>query len=221
MHGKGKLQMPVEFGKLGNREEINICSQCHRQSLIRDPSYRFDWSEWFSYRKIASPGLSQPYPDFSQLATYKDGRFRQTTFIVEALTRSACFRQGGARCSSCHDPHGPDFETNRTSLKFRDHPDSMCLQCHAQYSSRIEQHTHHPVNSAASLCTACHMPRIMDSLLFRAMSHQIDDIPDAQMTARFGQNDSPNACLICHADNNAKWVASQLASWKISAVHRE
>ena len=30
------------------------------------------------------------------------------------------------------------------------------------------------------------MPRIAEALLFKARSHQIDDIPDAEMTARFG-----------------------------------
>ena len=224
MRGTGRSQMPLDFKKISNREEISICSQCHRQSLIRNPQYGFDWSTWISDRRVGSPGISQPYPDFSQLATYKDGRFRQTTFIAEALTRTACFRKGGARCSNCHNPHGPKPEENITSLKFRDNPDLMCLQCHSQYSGRIEQHTHHAATSAASRCTACHMPRIMEGLMFRAMSHQIDDIPDAQMTDRFGQEASPNACLICHTDKDTGWIRRKMAGWndstKTSAVPR-
>jgi hypothetical protein len=57
------------------------------------------------------------------------------------------------------------------------------------------------------------MPKIMNSLLFLARSHQIDDKPDAAMTARFGQRESPNACLICHAERNTEWIAEQLRSW--------
>jgi len=58
------------------------------------------------------------------------------------------------------------------------------------------------------------MPRIMDALLFRARYHQIDDIPNADMTKRFGQGESPNACLLCHTEKNAEWVGQQLSGWK-------
>ncbi len=59
----------------------------------------------------------------------------------------------------------------------------------------------------------CHMPRIMNSLMFKARTHQIDDIPDAQMTERFGQDDSPNACLLCHAEKDAQWAKQRLQAW--------
>jgi hypothetical protein len=58
------------------------------------------------------------------------------------------------------------------------------------------------------------MPRIMNSLLFQAASHQIDDIPRAEFTIRFGQKESPNACLICHIDKNIRWLSEQLSNWK-------
>ena len=49
-------------------------------------------------------------------------------------------------------------------------------------------------DTEASRCVSCHMPRIMEAVLFQARSHEIDDIPDAEMTERFGNIDSPNAC---------------------------
>jgi len=52
------------------------------------------------------------------------------------------------------------------------------------------------------------MPKIMNTVLFQAMSHQIDEIPDDGMTARFGQKDSPNACLICHEAKDAGWAGA-------------
>jgi hypothetical protein len=58
------------------------------------------------------------------------------------------------------------------------------------------------------------MPRIMDALLFRARYHQIDDIPNAEMTKQFGQEESPNACLLCHTKKNAAWAGQQLSGWK-------
>jgi hypothetical protein len=54
------------------------------------------------------------------------------------------------------------------------------------------------------------MPKIMNSLLFKARTHQIDDRPNAEMTLRFGAAESPNACLDCHPTQNAAWVRDQL-----------
>ena len=70
-------------------------------------------------------------------------------------------------------------------------------------------YTRHPAGSEASRCGSCHMPRIMNSLLFKSATHQIDDIPDAEMTRRFGREESPNACLLCHRDRDASWLALQ------------
>jgi hypothetical protein len=53
----------------------------------------------------------------------------------------------------------------------------------------------------------------MEAVLFSARSHQIDDVPSADMTARFGQQESPNACLLCHRDKDAEWLTRQLAGW--------
>src|SRR5205085_1528988 len=145
---------------------------------------------------------------------YKDGRFRETVFIVESFVRSACFRRGGAQCGACHNPHPADAARNPTSLKFAADPDRMCLGCHAKFAAQPEAHTHHAAGSEGSRCVACHMPRIMNSLLFQARSHQIDDIPDAAMTARFGSTDSPNACLLCHNDRDAAWLSARMAAWK-------
>ena len=54
----------------------------------------------------------------------------------------------------------------------------------------------------------------MNALMFEARNHQIDDIPDAEMTARFGAQDSPNACLTCHTDRDAAWLKLKIAAWK-------
>src|SRR3984885_11043885 len=157
-----------------------------------------------SFRRILADGF------------YKDGRFRQTTFIVEALERTQCFKKGQVSCGSCHEPHGHDAASNLTSVKFRDQPDLMCTNCHARFrrSASLAAHTHHRADSEASRCISCHMPRIMDAVLFRARTHQIDDIPNADMTQRFGQKESPNACLLCHSEKNAAWVKQELARWE-------
>jgi len=206
---------PVNFYALGNRDFIGICAQCHMQSAIRASGpigeLNFSRSGEFFQRN-----LNIPLGEFSRIGFYKDGRFRQTTFIVEALQRSQCFKKGQVSCGTCHDPHGPDAASNLSSVKFRDQPDLMCTNCHSQFqnSAALAAHTHHRVASEGSRCVSCHMPRIMDAVLFRARTHQIDDIPNAGMTERFGQEESPNACLLCHAEKNAAWVKEKLAGWE-------
>lgn len=200
-HAKDAATAPAfRFSRLNNRQYVEICAQCHAQSAIREqqgfpPKYR-----------------RRPYTEYSRRAFYRDGRFRETTFIVESFERSACFRKGNAHCGHCHDPHPADAAANPKSLKFQNDPDRMCLQCHpASFSS--QKHTRHAASAEASRCVSCHMPKIMNSLLFLARSHQIDDKPDASLTERFGSRESPNACLMCHPDRSALWTKEHLRSW--------
>ena len=212
------LDPPVNFAKLSSRDSVAICAQCHLQSAIRAPgpkgelNYSSDGDVFFDRHK------SRPYAEFFLNARYKDGRFRQTSFIVESFLRSGCFRKGGATCVSCHDPHAYDATSNPTSLRFRDQRNKMCVQCHHQFedSKILQQHTRHPLNTEGSECVSCHMPRIMEALMSRARTHRIDTLPDPRMTRRFGQEDSPDACLICHTDKNIAWLAQQLETgWKL------
>jgi predicted CXXCH cytochrome family protein len=212
---KGPLDPPIEFKKIDNRDFVAVCAQCHMQSAIRTPGPHGE----LNYSTTGAFSLRDPmvpFGEFSRKGFYKDGRFRQTTFIVEALERSKCFQKGAVSCGTCHNPHTHDEASNRTALKFRDDPDQMCTGCHTQFQDKAKAaaHSHHASGSEASQCVSCHMPRIMDALLFRARTHQIDDIPNPDMTQRFGQAESPNACLACHGEKSAAWVKQQIASWK-------
>ena len=213
-YSKAPLDPPVNFRELGNREFVAICAQCHEQSAIRKPGPAGELN-YSGTGDFFRSHVRLPFGEFSRKGFYKDGRFRQTTFMVEALERSQCYQKGQVSCGTCHDPHGHDSASNPTALKYRDQPDLMCTGCHSQFQDRTRaaQHSHHQAESEGSRCVSCHMPRIMDALLFRARTHQLDDIPNAEMTRRFGQEDSPNACLLCHKQKSAEWVQQSLLSW--------
>jgi len=119
-------------------------------------------------------------------------------------------QKGKAQCASCHDPHPADAAANPKSLKFGAEDDRMCTQCHAVGPA----HTRHAASSEAARCVSCHMPKIMNSLMFPARTHQIDDRPSAAMTERFGPRESPNACLACHAEKDVKWLGAELRAWR-------
>lgn len=204
---------PLRFADLDHRSYVKVCAECHMQSGVVQAGPRGEINYSGKHKDFLSRRRQRPYEEYSRSAFYKDGRFRETTFIVEAFSRSQCFRVGQVHCGHCHDPHPMDSADNPTSLKFRDNPNQMCVQCHESYADEIESHTRHPADSEASLCTACHMPKIMNSMMFLAGTHRIDDIPDAEMTRHFGQAESPNACLQCHESQSTDWLAESLSDW--------
>jgi predicted CXXCH cytochrome family protein len=215
LYTKDPLDSPVDFSKISNRQFVAICAQCHMQSNVHKGSPQGELN-YSSTGTFFLKNVSVPLGEFTRAAFFKDGRLSQTTFMVEALERSQCFRKGQASCGTCHDPHGHDESSNLTSLKFKDQPDLMCTGCHSQFNDKAQAaaHTHHLLDSEASRCVSCHMPRIMNGMLAQVRLHQIDDIPNAEMTLRFGQQESPNACLLCHSEKTPQWLQGQLQSWK-------
>jgi len=217
-YDKRPIDPPVDFARIEPRQFVAICAQCHMQSAVRNPGpdgeLNYSRSGEFFMRH-----QRRPYNVFSRKGFYKDGRFRETTFFVESLLRTRCFRKGHATCGSCHDPHPANPASNPNSMKFSDQPDEMCVQCHTEYREEraLTRHTHHAYSSQGSRCVSCHMPRIVDALLFEARSHEFDQIPDVQMTLTFGQEESPNACQICHDKETTEWVMQTLRAWRAPA----
>ncbi len=206
-------ETPLRFSEIDSRSYVAVCAQCHMQSGILEIgkqgelNFTGEQTAFYQFRK------KRPYDEFSLKAFYKDGRFRETTFIVESFERSKCFLDGQAHCGDCHDPHPADASENTKSLKFRSNENRMCLQCHVGIEADLTAHTRHDPGTPASECASCHMPKIMNSMMFMARTHRIDDIPAAAMTARFGRQESPNACLVCHAEESDDWLAEELARW--------
>lgn len=207
------MATPINFRRLSAERYVAVCAQCHAQSAVHDAQAGGAVNHSETGEPVRTYSFELPSA-FSRKAFYRDGRYRATTFISEAFARSACFRKGNATCGSCHDPHPANAAQNPNSLKFDENADAMCVQCHTSLRDRPEQHTRHAADTAASRCVSCHMPRIMEAVLFQARSHEIDDIPDAEMTERFGNTDSPNACLGCHAGRDPAWLRSSLAAFR-------
>jgi predicted CXXCH cytochrome family protein len=210
---KSVMEPPIDFHQIGNREGVRICAQCHRQTAVRQIGANREMNYSAETANYVPRTWSRAYDSFSRRALYKDGRFRESTFIVEAFSRSACYRKGTAQCASCHAPHVQISTSNPNCVKFNNNQSEICLQCHSQYRGRVSEHTHHAADSEAGKCVSCHMPRIMNALLFEARSHEIE-IPRADLTERFGQKESPNACLLCHTEKTAEWANRELEHWK-------
>jgi formate-dependent nitrite reductase cytochrome c552 subunit len=69
----------------------------------------------------------------------------------------------------------------------------------------------HAAGSPGSLCVACHMPKIEQT---------IADVNGRRHTFHFvypARTDNlkiPNACNVCHADKSTAWAANALTHWK-------
>ena len=97
------LEPPIDFRRSGPPATASeVCAQCHRQSAIREIGDAKEMNYSSTTGDYIPRSWSRPYDAFSRRAFFKDGRFRETTFIVEAFTRSACYRKGAAQCTYCY-----------------------------------------------------------------------------------------------------------------------
>jgi predicted CXXCH cytochrome family protein len=122
------------------------------------------------------------------------------------LLKTACFQKGEMSCLSCHSVHdsSPNFQVSRGMES-----NAACLQCHQSFAAKLEEHTHHPANSAGSLCYNCHMPYTSYGLLKGIRAHQISS-PTIKASLQTGR---PDACNLCHLDKTLDWAGQKLTAW--------
>lgn len=193
----------------------NVCIQCHSQGQpLTNPinGKYYDWPVGFQV------GL-----DLQKFWRLEDHKLGETTFTHFAddtahknrmqgndFVQSVMYTRG-VKCFSCHDVHGTDNDA--TLLK----PASvMCLECHGPqwpngpHTSTIEEHTHHKSGSPGGECTACHMPKIEQTIAdVNVRSHTFRFITPA-MTEAYK---IPNPCTGCHKDKTVPWATGQLRGW--------
>ncbi len=79
------------------------------------------------------------------------------------------------------------------------------------HAATIEQHTHHAAGSPGSLCVACHMAKIEQTIAdVNVRSHTFHFV----YPARTDNLKIPNACNVCHTDKSTAWAADALTHWK-------
>lgn len=136
-------------------------------------------------------------PDF-----YPDGRDLGENYTYTHWRMSPCARSGRLDCLHCHTSSGRyrfhGSETNRA-----------CLPCHREHVENADTHSHHPAESAGSHCVSCHMPMTMFSRMARS-DHSMRP-PTPATTIAY---ESPNACNLCHGDQDAAWADGWVRKWR-------
>jgi predicted CXXCH cytochrome family protein len=194
----------------------DTCIRCHSQG--RPPGNPID-GKYYDWPVGFHMGL--PLSDFWRLEDHKlgeltfthfpDGTAHKNRMQGNDFVQSLMYTRG-VTCFSCHDPHGSD---NVSMLRAKGN--TLCLTCHAPnaqtgpLSTSIEAHTHHKPDSPGSECSACHMPKIEETLgQVKVHAHTFRFIPPSE-TEALG---APNACNVCHTDKAVDWTAKTLATWR-------
>jgi len=131
---------------------------------------------------------------------WADGTPRLTAYELQGLLLSPCNARGDMTCIDCHSMHDAD-----PSLQVREEArgDGACVGCH---EAMPNDHSRHEVASAT--CVDCHMPRVVYGLLGAHISHRVE-APNPARDARLGR---PDACTLCHVDEDSAWAAANRAA---------
>lgn len=204
----------VNPAKLSHVAASQICGQCHSSAQAND---RIDWlvngsryfpgddhTKWFTHAEFGSTNpVSAAYVKDSY---WNDGTCRVGGDELLGMEASKCYSEGQMSCLTCHSMHDSD---PTDQLKSFDSSNGSCLQCHNEFQERLEEHTHHPIDSSGSQCVNCHMPHTSFALFKAIRSHRIDSpaVTGPSKGAR------PNACNLCHLDQTLAWSAAALEEW--------
>ena len=208
--GFGQMARTADIGMrplaaLDKEQSLRVCYQCHALKDQVRPGYLAG----DSLERFYSLGL----PLLGDRPLTPDGRVR--TFAYQETQRfSECYRNGGMRCTDCHDPHTQSYRDVTGAPLTGRLDDRQCTSCHASISDRVEAHTHHRAESAGSRCVSCHMPYLQHPEVGRAIRYARADhtIPIPRPTHDSAMGVSP-ACASCHTGVSTATLDAQVAAW--------
>jgi len=226
-HGPGSAHVAhatraniVNPEKLDSVRGNDVCIQCHSQGRpLHNPiaGKYYDWPVGFTagerladYWQLEETKLGVTnffqYPD---LTAHKN-RMQGNDFVQSNMYH----RQ--LRCFDCHQVHSSVVSNLPVS------GNALCLGCHTKQNpaglkGTVSQHTHHAANSAGSQCTACHMPRIEQTIKDNYVAAHTFRFITPQETEDSG---IPNPCTSCHKEKSNSWARQELAKWTTTSPWR-
>ncbi len=206
----------------------DTCMQCHSQGQpLSNPipaaagdshAKYYDWPVGYlpgyrlaDYWKLEElkPGVTNFY-QYADLSAHKN-RMQGNDFVQSNMYHREL------RCFDCHNVH-----SNQNPSNLIETGNHLCLRCHtarnpAGLKTSVAEHTHHAANSTGSQCTACHMPKIAQTLPGNYVSSHTFRFLSPVLTE---QAQIPNPCTSCHADKSNAWALEQLKSWSTTSPWR-
>ena len=198
----------------------DVCIQCHSQGRpLHNPieGKYFDWPVGFTAGERLADywQLEETKPGTTNFFQYADLTSHKNRMQGNDFVQSNMYHRQ-LRCFDCHEVHSSAVSNLPVS------GNALCLGCHTKQNpaglhGTVSEHTHHAAKSAGSQCTACHMPRIEQT---------IKDNYVAAHTFRFITPDEteksgiPNPCTSCHKDKSNEWAREELAKWTTTSPWR-
>jgi len=221
-HGPGSAhvadpvrQTIINPARLDAVQANDTCIQCHSQGrTLQNPiaGKYYDWPVGFhmglrlrDFWKLENHKLGE-----TSFTHFPDGTAHKNRMQGNDFVTSLMYARG-VTCFSCHDPHGSDNDA-----MLRAPGSGICLSCHGPnsqngpHTATLEQHTHHAAGSTGSQCTACHMPKIEQTIAdVNVSSHTFHFVTPARTESL----KIPNACNVCHTDKSTEWANDALLHW--------
>ena len=198
----------------------DVCIQCHSQGRPKQNPIEgkyYDWPVGFTagerladYWELeeTKPGVTNFF-QFADLTSHKN-RMQGNDFVQSNMYH----RQ--IRCFDCHQVHSSAVSNLPVS------GNGLCLGCHTKQNpaglrGTVSEHTHHAATSKGSQCTACHMPRIEQTIKDSYVAAHTFRFISPQETEQSG---IPNPCTSCHSDKSNEWARQELAKWTTASPWR-
>ncbi|MBN1764106.1 MAG: ammonia-forming cytochrome c nitrite reductase subunit c552, partial [Sedimentisphaerales bacterium] len=105
-------------------------------------------------------------------------------------------------CMHCHTSSGRYRFTDPAKAN------RACLPCHQERVDKVFEHSHHPPDGDGNTCIGCHMPMTKFARMNRTDHSMRPPTPAATIAYK-----SPNACNLCHNDQDASWSDEQVRQW--------
>ena len=132
---------------------------------------------------------------------YPDGRDLGENYTYTLWRMSPCVKSGQLDCVHCHTSSGRyRFATEQ--------PNNACMPCHKERVENATVHTHHLPESEGNKCIACHMPMTEFARMRRSDHSMLPPTPATTIAFK-----SPNACNLCHSDEDAAWADKHVREW--------
>jgi len=172
-----------------NDHQVETCAKCHAlRTQLRE-----------------SPRTGQAFLDDYELRLLDEGLYFADGQILSEVYVYGSFRQSkmaraGVRCTDCHDPH---------SLRLKAPDNGTCASCHLPTTYDTPEHHFHERGSTGALCVECHMPSRKYMVVDPRRDHSFR-VPRPDLTL---STDSPNACNLCHTQEDAEWSLAACREW--------
>jgi Tfp pilus assembly protein PilF len=169
----------------------STCAPCHAKMAPLTATFK-PGDRFFDHYDL----VTLEDPDF-----YPDGRDLGENYTYTLWLMSLCVKSGKMSCLHCHTSSG--------RYRHKDQPNKSCMPCHERQVKNPTEHTHHKPESAGSKCISCHMPMTEFARMRRSDHSMLPPTPSATIAFK-----SPNACNLCHKEQEAAWAAQWIREWR-------